>query len=78
MNTNDALLIKALRLNALFSGSIGADLAAAAGSLILVASYHHSRNAARLVLIDIAAIVVLYFAIQQIRGARALDSDTRA
>ena len=55
-------------------GIIGGDLAWVLGSIILVAMYHPALTTAGLILVDAVAIAVLVFAIQQIRGLRALRS----
>jgi len=54
------------------AGIIGGDIAWVAGSVILVALFYPSLTTAGLLLVDAVAIAVLYFAIQQIRGLRAL------
>lgn len=48
------------------------DLAWVAGSVVLVALFFSSLTTTGLLLVDIVALAVLYFAIQQIRGLRAL------
>jgi len=50
---------------------IAGDFAWVIGSVVMVALYYRSLTAAGLLLVDIVAIAVLYFAIQQIRGFRA-------
>ena len=62
--------IKRWEIKAIISG----DLAWVVGSIVLVALFHQSITAAGLMLIDIVAIAVLFFAIQQIRGLRALGA----
>ena len=47
------------------------DIAWVVGSVILVALFYSSLTITGLLLVDVAAIAVLYFAIQQIRGLRA-------
>ena len=53
-------------------GIIFADIAWVVGSVVLGALFYSSLTAAGLVLVDAAAIVVLYLAIQQIRGLKAI------
>ena len=62
--------IKRWEIKAIISG----DLAWVVASIVLVALFHQSITAAGLMLIDIVAIAVLFFAIQQIRGLRALGA----
>ena len=50
---------------------ISGDMAWVIGSVVLVALYFSSLTAAGLLLVDIVAIAVLFFAIQQYRGLRA-------
>ena len=47
------------------------DIAWVVGSAILVALFYSSLTTTGLVLVDVVAVAVLYFAIQQIRGLRA-------
>lgn len=54
------------------------DIAWVVGSVILVTLFYSSLTTVGLVLVDMVAIAVLYFAIQQIRGLRALRSGTIA
>lgn len=56
------------------TGIIIGDIAWVIGSVILVALFYSSLTTAGLVLVDVVAIAVLYFAIQQFRGLRALRS----
>ena len=51
---------------------IVADIAWVVGSAILAALYYQSLTTAGLLLVDIIAIAILYFAVQQIRGLRAM------
>ena len=53
-------------------GIILGDIAWVVGSVILVALFYSSVTTTGLLLVDVVAIAVLYFAIQQIRGLRAL------
>jgi hypothetical protein len=62
--------IRTLEIAAIIMG----DLAWVVGSVILVALFYSSLTTAGLLLVDVIAIAVLYFAIQQIRGLRALPS----
>jgi hypothetical protein len=55
-------------------GIILGDIAWVVGSAVLVALFYSSLTTAGLVLVDVVAIAVLYFAIQQIRGLRAFRS----
>lgn len=48
------------------------DIAWVIGSVVLVALFYSSLTTAGLVLVDVVAVAVLYFAIQQIRGLKAL------
>ena len=52
------------------AGIIGGDIAWVIGSVVLVTLYFQSITATGLILIDIAALAVLTFAILQIRGLR--------
>lgn len=54
---------------------IAGDLAWVAGSAVFVALSFRSLTATGLVIVDLVAIVVLYFAIQQIRGLRDYSRD---
>ena len=60
------------------AGIIAGDIAWVIGSVVLVALFYPSLTDAGLLLVDVIAIVVLYFAIQQIRGLRAFRRDVRA
>jgi len=57
---------------------IFADLAWVIGSVVLGALFYSSLTVTGLVLVDVAAIAVLYLAIQQIRGLKAVRSDAMA
>jgi len=59
--------IRSLEISAIIIG----DLTWVAGSAILVALFYGSLTTVGLVLVDLVAIAVLIFAIQQIRGLRA-------
>ncbi len=52
------------------AGIISGDIAWVIGSVVLVALYYRSLTAAGLLLVDIVALAVLFFAILQIRGLR--------
>jgi hypothetical protein len=52
------------------TGIIGGDIAWVIGSVVLVTLYYQSITATGLILIDIAAVAVLAFAILQIRGLK--------
>jgi hypothetical protein len=52
-------------------GIISGDIAWVIASLGLVGIYYESISATAVMLVDIVAVVVLYFAIRQIRGLRA-------
>ena len=71
-----SLLLSALRLNAWFSGVSALFLLLAApwvgASLVLVVLFYPALTTVGLVLVDLVALAVLFFAIQQIRGLRAL------
>ena len=56
---------------------IGADIAWVAGSLVLVALFYRSMSTAGLLLVDLVAIAVLFFAIQQLRGLKAFRASPR-
>ncbi len=49
---------------------ISGDLAWVLGSIVLVAAYFESLTTIGLILVDLVALAVLFFAIQQIRGLR--------
>ena len=51
---------------------IAGDLAWVGASLVLVALFYPALTVVGLVLVDVVALAVLFFAIQQIRGLRAL------
>lgn len=51
---------------------IAGDLAWVGASLVLVALFYPALTVMGLVLVDVVALAVLFFAIQQIRGLRAL------
>ena len=53
-------------------GIIAGDMAWVVGTAVLVSLYYPQLTATGLVLVDVVAIAVLFFAIQQIRGLRAL------
>lgn len=57
---------------------IFADIAWVIGSVVLSALFYSSLTVAGLVLVDVVAIVVLYLAIQQIRGLKAVRTDAMA
>ena len=50
------------------------DLAWVGASIVLVALFYPALTTIGLVLVDVVALAVLFFAIQQIRGLRALQS----
>lgn len=50
---------------------IGGDIAWVIASVVLVALHYQSMTATAMVLVDVVAVAVLFFAIQQIRGFRA-------
>ena len=52
-------------------GIILGDIAWVVGRVILVALFYPSLTTSGLVLVDLVAVAVLYFAVQQIRGLRA-------
>jgi hypothetical protein len=54
---------------------ITGDLAWVVGSVVLVALFYPAITLTGLVLVDVIAIAVLFFAIQQIRGLRELRSN---
>jgi type IV secretory pathway TrbD component len=56
---------------------ISGDLAWVAGSIVLIAFYYQSITAAGLMLVDIIAVAVLFFAILQIKGLRELGRMAR-
>lgn len=53
-------------------GIIAGDLAWVIGSIALVAMFYARLTIPGLVLVDIVTLAVLFFAVQQIRGLRAL------
>ena len=55
------------------AGIIGGDLTWVIASAILVAVFFDSLTIAGLLLVDLVALAVLFFAIQQLRGLRALS-----
>ena len=55
-------------------GIIGGDIAWVVGSAVLVALFYSQMTLPGLVLVDLVAVAVLFFAIQQIRGLRQLRS----
>ena len=57
---------------------ISGDMAWVVGSVVLVALFYSSLTAAGLLLVDMVAIAILFFAIQQYRGLRALRHSTQA
>ena len=50
---------------------VAADIAWVLASFVVVVLFYHSMTSAGLVLIDLVAMTVLYFALQQIRGLRS-------
>ena len=50
------------------TGIISGDIAWVIGSVLLIALYYKTITAAGLMLVDVVAVAVLFFAIQQIRG----------
>lgn len=54
------------------AGIVVGDLAWVVATIVLVALFYPSLTPAGLVLVDVVALVVLYFAIQQIRGLKAM------
>lgn len=60
------------------AGIIGGDIAWVSGTVVLVALFYSSLTTAGLLLVDFVAIAVLFFAIQQIRGLRALRRSAAA
>ncbi len=65
-------IVRTRRIKAIeIAGIIFGDIAWVVGSAVLVALFYSSLTTAGLVLVDVVAIAVLYFAIQQIRGLRA-------
>lgn len=60
------------------AGIIFADIAWVLGSVVLGALFYSSLTTAGLVLVDVVAIVVLYLAIQQIRGLKAIHRGAMA
>lgn len=59
------------------AGIIFGDLAWVAASVVLLALYHSSMTTAGVLLVDMVALAVLYFAVQQFRGLRAFRGDAR-
>ena len=55
-------------------GIIGGDIAWVVCSAVLVALFYSQMTLPGLVLVDLVAVAVLFFAIQQIRGLRQLRS----
>ena len=55
-------------------GIIAGDLAWVLGTVVLVALFYPALTPLGLVLVDVVAIAVLFFAIQQIRGLRAMGA----
>ncbi len=53
------------------AGIIGGDIAWVAGSFVLIAMHYDSVSSLGVVLVDLVAFAVLFFAILQIRGLRA-------
>lgn len=66
--------IRSLEISAIIIG----DLTWVAGSAILVALFYGSLTTVGLLLVDLVAIAVLIFAIQQIRGLRAFRRSAAA
>ena len=66
--------IRSLEITAIILG----DLAWVAGSAVLVVLFYPSLTTMGVLLVDLVAIVVLFLAIQQIRGLRALRRDVAA
>jgi len=60
------------------AGIIFADIAWVIGSVVLGALFYSSLTVAGLVLVDVVAIAVLYLAIQQFRGLKAVRSGAMA
>lgn len=60
------------------AGIILGDIAWVVGSVILVALFYSSLTTTGLLLVDLVAVAVLYFAIQQLRGLRAWRSSANA
>ena len=54
------------------AGIIGGDIAWVLGSAVLVALFYSSMTTLGVLLVDVVALAVLFFAIQQIRGLRTL------
>lgn len=52
---------------------IGGDVAWVAASVVLVAMYFDAFTTTGLIIVDAVALVVLYFAIQQVRGLRRVS-----
>ena len=57
---------------------ISGDMAWVIGSVVLVALFYSSLTAAGLLLVDMVAVAILFFAIQQYRGLRALRASAQA
>jgi len=57
---------------------VGGDLAWVVATVVLVALFYSSLTTTGLLLVDFVAIAVLFFAIQQIRGLRALRRSAAA
>ncbi len=53
------------------SAIIGGDVAWVLGSIVLVALFYRSLTDTGLILVDLVAMAVLFFAVQQVRGLRA-------
>lgn len=53
------------------SAIIAGDLAWVLGSIVLIALFYRSLTGIGLLLVDVVALAVLFFAVQQIRGLRA-------
>ena len=57
---------------------IGGDISWVAASAVLVVLFYPALTITGLILVDFVALAVLYLAIQQIRGLRALRADASA
>ena len=57
-------------------GIIGGDIAWVTGSIVLVALFYSQITTIGLLIVDVIALAVLFFAIQQIRGLRRLKRAT--
>lgn len=64
--------IRAWEIKSIISG----DIAWVIGSILLIALYYQSITAAGLMLLDVVAVAVLFFAILQIRGLRQYQKMT--